>query len=142
MTDLTPNIESAVQAANNLACRWFTYEGERPGKDVWRSHADDAMAGKRWRGDCDDLASTALDILIRTNPGIDQSKLYRMCVRSPQCPADVPYDHMVAGAMIRPGLLVIFGDTFAHPHAYVRSPHRIVRYAAVSEGVVWRDGHP
>jgi hypothetical protein len=141
MTELVTAAESAVQTANNLACRWFTYEEDKP-RDEWRSHADDALAARRWKGDCDDLASTALDLLVRQHPDIDLSRLYRMCVKSPECPPSVPYDHMVAGAMIRPGVLVIFGDTFAHPHTYARSPHRIMRYAPLSEGITWREGHP
>lgn len=142
MTDIVPNIEGAVRHFDALARSRWSYKADPPGNDNWRSHADDVLAGRHWEGDCDDLASTALDLMMRGVPGIPQDKLFRMCVKTRQCPAGVPFDHMVAGCLVRPGALVLFGDTFGDPQFYAHSTHRVIRYASVAEGVVWRNGHP
>lgn len=132
----------AVTAADNLAQRFFSYQPE-PGKtDVWRSFADQAVAGQRWKGDCDDLASTALDLLVRAHPDVDQSLLFRLCVATPECERWVPYDHMVAAYINHLGNLVCFGDTFGVPARPRDRGYRVAQYSRLSEGIVWRQGSP
>lgn len=130
-----------IKKADALARKKFTYKNDPKGTDRWRSFSKDVLAGKYWQGDCDDLASTTLDILAQQNPGIDLSKLYRFCVKSPDCPPKVPYDHMVAGAVTDKGLYII-GDTFGSPVPVKSSKHKISRYSKLSEGITWRAGVP
>lgn len=139
-----------VQNADGVARRNFFYEAEGMGRDEWRSHAPEAIAGRNWRGDCDDLASTALDILsqnISPGPARNEllSRMYRLKVKSEQCPPGVPFDHMIAAVKVGRDLWII-GDTFLKAHKVEQSPHyllkpgRIHSHSKVSEGVVWRAG--
>lgn len=139
MTDITI---AQLRYADKVARAHFTYkaDGTRPEENTWRSLADEALAGKSWVGDCDDLASTALDILTRTLPDDALDKCFRLEVASPDCPAGVPFDHMI-GAVMLPGLnLWIIGDTFGEAYPASRMPHRIVNYSKLSEGTVWKKG--
>lgn len=128
-------------AADKAAKSNFTYEADGDG-DTWRSHAEAALARRPWSGDCDDLASTALDLLTRWDGNMPLDRLFRLCVASPDCPRDLFYDHMVAGYKDEKGNLFIFGDTFTHACHVSRSPHKVRRYACLSEGIVWRVGQP
>lgn len=48
----------------------FTYAGDGA-LDTWRSHAADVLNSRPWRGDCDDLVSTVLDLLGRRGVPLD-----------------------------------------------------------------------
>ena len=134
-----------IRLADLTARKGFTYqsEGTKPEDDIWRSFADDALNERRWSGDCDDLASTSLDILCRllAGKGIDLplDGMFRLQVQTQDCPPTVPFDHMVAGVMLGHELWII-GDTYGHAYPYKRSPHRIVRWSRLSEGVRWYQG--
>lgn len=135
--------------ADGTARRYFHYRED--GKtDTWRSFAEQALLHRDWHGDCDDLASTALDLLARgVTPGPVRAELttrmYRLKVKSAQCRPGIPYDHMIAAVKIGADLWII-GDTFTKAHKIEASPHsllkpgRIYSHSKVSEGVVWRAG--
>lgn len=91
--------------ADSWARRRFNYISDRPGADVWRSFRADVEANRPWSGDCDDLASTVLDLL-----GVEGYALtdrYRLFVSTTGRPE---VDHMV-GAVAFNGRLWVVGDT-------------------------------
>jgi hypothetical protein len=95
-----------IKATDAAARARFTYRGDGL-FDQWRSHADDVLAGRAWAGDCDDMASTVLDLLGREGLALDRR--FRMWVAS----RGTMIDHMVACAVDDQGRFWIVGDTFA-----------------------------
>jgi predicted transglutaminase-like cysteine proteinase len=74
--------------------------------DKWRVHSPEVIKGESWKGDCDDLASTTLDMMIRA--GHPMNKLWMVIVDS----SNTGYlDHMVAMAQDDDGHYWIVGDT-------------------------------
>lgn len=128
----------AIRAIDARVRRRFTYLAETG--DNWRSHAEAVLKGQAWAGDCDDLASTALDLLGQGGVVLDDR--YRLVVSSTG--AKKP-DHMVACARADDGVFLIVGDTFkpAYPASAMR--HRGVFYNRLNETqpeAVWREGVP
>lgn len=127
-----------IHGADALARRLFTYRQE-PG-DTWRSHADEALRGEAWQGDCDDLASTVLDLLGRQG-GAHEDR-YRLIVSSTN---GKKADHMVACVRTADGSFRIVGDTFAPDYPAAAMRHRGLFYNRLSETVpeaIWREGVP
>jgi hypothetical protein len=119
------------------ARRRFTYLSETG--DTWRSHADDALVGKAWHADCDDLASTVLDLLGRA--GVNLQDRYRLVVAS----KGKKPDHMVACVRLGDGCFRIVGDTFGPDYPAAVMKHRGVFYNRLSENSpepIWRKGVP
>lgn len=119
----------------------YSYLADPPGEDTWRSHADDVLAGKDWSGDCDDLASTVLDLLGRA--GEPLSNLYRVIVAAN---ASAEPNHMIGAVADERGAVWVVGDTFgSEPYPAEDCPHRPVRYQRMSEVMpdnTWREGAP
>ncbi len=135
-----------LKDADSRARRRFHYRKD-PGPDTWRSHRALAETGRDWFGDCDDLASTTLDILINSYPmWPEQDEVARLCFRlkvaTLACPKDAPYDHMVAGVQLPDGQFWIIGDTFGEAMRREASEHRIVSWSCLADGNVWRRGDP
>jgi hypothetical protein len=114
----------------------FTYLADPVGDDRWRSHADEALAGRPWSGDCDDLASTALDLLFRA--GASLSNLYRLEVDA----GSGRIDHMIACTWDDAGLAWIVGDTFKAAYPAGQCPHRPVQYQSLDATAVTHQGAP
>lgn len=126
----------AVVAADRLARKRFTYKSE-PG-DTWRSHADAALSGEAWAGDCDDLASTVLDILGRE--GLPLEDRFRLVVAT----EGKKPNHLIACAFID-GSFQIVGDTFRPAYPAKAMRHRGIFYNRLSETkpeAIWREGVP
>ena len=109
----------------------FTYV--RDEYDMWTSYADEILRGENIKGDCDDLASTVLDIMARE--GADPAKMYRAQVSTTKTG---PVDHMVGMITDDLGRLWIVGDTFKSAYRANRMSHRLVKTAKLSEGLGWR----
>lgn len=120
---------------DRLARAGFTYLAD-PDGDLWRSHADDALNGRKWAGDCDDLASTVLDLASRDGYRLD--RLFRLFVSTGKSKAP---DHMVA-VMKGPDLkLWVVGDTFKPAYRLSEMTHRPVFYEKMdvaAAGVLWK----
>lgn len=130
---------SRVDAIDRQARKGFTYRQE-PG-DTWRSHADDIFHDRAWQGDCDDLASSCLDMLSQM-PGVEMSDLYRLMVSS--VGGKLP-DHMVAAVWIVDSKAFrIVGDTFRPSYDAAAMKHRCFFYNRMDEQrpVLWRVGAP
>lgn len=127
----------ALQDADGRARLRFTYQPDLSDRDNWRSHADDVEAGRDWSGDCDDLASTVLDLLARASVPLDQ--LYRLIVSTRR--NDAP-DHMMACAWDDRGACWIIGDTFGPAYPAQDCPHQPLQYQRMDDIGVWRDGAP
>lgn len=119
----------------------FSYLADPPGYDNWRSHAADVEAGRAWQGDCDDLASTTLDLLGRA--GLPLGQLYRLCVTSPQATNGPGVDdHQIGCVWDDAGAAWIVGDTYGEAYPAKDCPHRTVRYQSLDDIFTWRDGAP
>ena len=108
--------------------------------DTWRSHADEVLAGFAWEGDCDDLVSTALDLMARA--GLPLASCYRLIVDA----AGKPGDHRVGAALGDDGALYIVGDTFAACYPAGAMAHVPGQYQRMDEAADhperWRQGAP
>lgn len=128
----------AIQRWDALArSNWTYYEVPDGVTRLWRSFADDARAGKPWRGDCADLASTVLDLLARA--GTPTSNLYRLEVDSSACGH---VDHMIGATWDDAGLAWIVGDTFRPAYPAEQCPHRVIEYQRLDATYVTRQGAP
>lgn len=128
-----------IKAADRLARKSFTYKSEAG--DTWRSRADEALAGTAWQGDCDDLASTVLDILGRQ--GLPLESRYRLVVASAGDKRKP--DHLAGCAIANDGSFLIVGDTFRAAYAAPAMRHRGIFYNRLSENqpdAIWREGVP
>ena len=129
----------AIRAVDARARHGFTYRADGT-IDSWRSHADAVLKDEFWSGDCDDLASTALDLLGRQ--GVAADDRYRLLVSSG---GGKRPDHMVACVRVDNGAFLIVGDTFRPTYPAVAMRHRGIFYNRLSETLpepVWREGVP
>lgn len=112
---------SKIKELDALSRKTFTYKTD--GKiDTWRSHADEALAGSKWVGDCDDLGSTVLDLLHRNGQPLD--KCWRLYVDSQRRSSDPKnMDHLVACTVDSEGNWWIVGDTFGPSYSIERMRH-------------------
>lgn len=132
------NAES-INKADSDARKRFTYFPDGA-VDNWRSHADEVLAGKSWNGDCDDLASTVLDLLGRQHVPLEDR--YRLLVTTKG--AKTP-DHMIACVRTDEGEFRIVGDTFRSAYDVRAMSHKSLFYNRLSENdpkTVWREGAP
>lgn len=124
-----------------LARKHFTYVPDLKGHDTWRSHSDDAVAGRAWSGDCDDLASTVLDILFLR--GMKLADLYRLEVSIAK---NGMVDHLIGCAKDEDGNFWIVGDTefssVYHGSSMVYEPLTYNRLSEAGENPVIRIGRP
>lgn len=127
----------ALQDADGRARQRFTYQPDPAPRDLWRSRAEQVLADADWQGDCDDLASTVLDLLARD--GVALGRLYRLIVSTRR--NDVP-DHMTACAWDDRGVCWIIGDTYGPAYPAKACPHQLISYQRMDEIGIWRDGAP
>lgn len=112
---------TSIENVDKLARERFTYKADPVLKDTWRSHAKQVLAGEAWSGDCDDLASTVLDLLGRN--GVALEDRYRLYVASDKSDT---VDHMVAAVRANDGDIYVVGDTFAPIYKLNRMAHRLL----------------
>lgn len=86
-----------------------TYEPDPEMDDRWTSYADAVEAGERFKGDCDDWAMTALELLFRE--GVPKNRLYRAMVST----TGEEIDHMIGLVQLDNGSLLSVGDTMYTP---------------------------
>lgn len=119
-----------------VALQGFSYLADPVGKDTWRSHAIEALAGTPWHDDCDGLAETVLDLCFQH--GCALSDGYRLVVAA----SSDGSGHMVACINTSDVGLMICGDTF-NPLPYYAEMirHKPNVYNRLSEQS-WRKGFP
>lgn len=133
-----------ISAADAAARLQFTYKEDAPGiaNNLWRSFADNVLAGKPWQGDCSDLTSTVLDLLCRKDEVLENQ--YRLVVIS-GVDGDTP-DHLIGCAVADDGSMWIVADTFFNTiYDPVSIPHGAYIYNRLSEAganPIWRTGFP
>lgn len=108
--------------ADTKARAKFTYVSDGV-FDTWRSHTDEALANHDWSGDCDDLASTVLDIL--TREGLALTDCWRLMVSSRHTGT---MDHMIACAIDDKGEFWIIGDTFGAAYHAEKLKHQPIDF--------------
>lgn len=132
------NITDITKADKDARSR-YTYKADPANDDNWRSHADEVLHHVAWEGDCDDLASTVLDLLDRA--GMKLEDQYRLIVW-----ATGHVGHMVACVFDDDGTPWIVGDTYvAYPYTAVNMPHIPNLYQKMTEVVpddIWHKNVP
>lgn len=118
-----------IMALDAQARQGWTYLADPVNDDNWRSHADDVLAGRPWQGDCDDLASTVLDLAGRQ--GVPLASRYRLEVVSPG--GVPPCDHMIAAMVDDAGQFYTVGDTFGVAAPASACPHTAYRYQRMDD---------
>jgi hypothetical protein len=115
------------------ARRKFTYKldsDQYKAIDDWRSHADEVLTNKSWSDDCDGLAETIVDLMIRD--GYPPEMIYRVMVKSPGAKE---VDHFIAIVHSPSGWYVV-GDTFSDGvYKLSSTPHTIVMVSKVTDGI-------
>lgn len=113
----------------------FVYKSDV--QDNWRVHSSEVLMKQTWFGDCDDLASTTIDMLVRA--GQPRSRAWLVL-------ADVEHkstlDHLVGMVEDADGHYWIVGDTSSQT-AYPanRTKYRIVALASMDKPEEWKDPH-
>jgi predicted transglutaminase-like cysteine proteinase len=108
----------------------FTYKLDDG--DHWRSFAAAVKAGTPWQGDCDDLATTTIQLLYEA--GAHPKTLCRACVSSKR---DKRIDHMIAFAKDDAGQIWVVGDTFGPAYPIENMNHRPILISLVTKGIAW-----
>ena len=99
--------------------------------DRWNSHAEEVLAGKKWKDDCDGLGSTVIDLLCQDN--YPDNLLYRAMVSSK---GDDKIDHFIGIASDGNALYVI-GDTFGPVYSIKGIRHKIIAVSRIADGIKW-----
>lgn len=119
------NLET-IRAVNKLVKSKFIYVKE----DVedWDEHAFTVLNGKKFYGDCDDLALTGLKLAHLF--GVPQSKLFRV-ISNATSDEDGEPNHMFAAYQTDDGQLFGFSDTFHRDVAFLTdtSKHKVHYYS-------------
>lgn len=123
---------TSIREVDALVRRNFTYRAD-PEADTWRSFAGEVRAGRKWEGDCDDLASTVLHML--ADAGVEHDLLWRAMVSSTRSSV---IDHMIGICQDDDGRLWIVGDTAGPAYPFYQHHYRIIQVSNVGGGVHWR----
>lgn len=102
-------------------------------EEVWGSFADQALANKKWVGDCDNLTFTVLDLMARQ--GFPADRMYRLD-RKASRPGIL---HMVGAVKLSDGRYIIVGDSMAKGSYAAPSDWPVLAYNIVADGIVWQD---
>ena len=88
----------------------FTYRNDGRGgqDDIWDSGLADLISQSEFKGDCEDLALTSIEVAYLS--GFPKERLYKILSLS-QAPGSAPDMHMIAGFMDSKGEMWVFGDT-------------------------------
>ena len=121
-----------IRRIDSMARKNFTYVAEE--EDLWRSFADKVIQSKKWQGDCDDLASTTIDLLHRA--GAPKNSLTRAIVGT--YGSKTP-DHMIAFAEDDKGRQWVVGDTFGPAYPRKDMTHRLIKISPIHMGRSWKD---
>lgn len=138
MTSLSPaGAPTAAQiiAADKKVRKLFKYVHDKAGFDEWNSFADNVKLNKPIYGDCDDFASTVLDLLAQE--GAPRTCLARGMVSSKKT---ATVDHMVGYCIDDKGKVWVVGDTFGPAYGIKQMVHSQIKYSPVSTGIVWLPG--
>lgn len=105
--------------------------------DDWRSHAAEVLAGLPWQDDCDGLAETTIDLLIRD--GYPPEYIYRVMVASDLHHKDT-VDHFVSVVFDGYKWYVI-GDTLEPMYQFKEMQWIPLFYSKVPDGAFWTEVH-
>ena len=105
----------------------------RNNPEHWESFADEALQGKTWVGDCDNLTFTVMDLLARN--GFPTDRMFR--VIGPSSKAGV--GHMVGVVKLADGELLIVGDSMKRAPYALPGRYKMTSVNQVSNGRIWYD---
>lgn len=135
-------LRAEIEIIDIAARKRWSYAADAAVQESWRSHADHVLRGEAWAGDCDDLASTVLDLLARD--GVPPQSMWRVMVDSY---GGAKIDHQVGMVQDDAGMFLIVGDTFGPTSPAAASRHRIILAHRLDEyfpdgTAMWREGPP
>ena len=127
--------EATIRDMDARVRKGFTYVSDV--KDTWRIHSTAVMTHQPWQGDCDDLASTTLDVMARHGQPLD--KMWLVIVAS-QAGAKISgrLDHLVAVVEDNAGEFWVVGDTSGKVTPLAEMAYRPLTFAAMSD-MQWHD---
>lgn len=101
-----------LTSLNSKLRRKFTYRDDPDGGkiDIWQSGLPALLEYGDFKGDCEDLAFTGLELAHLS--GFPKNRLYKIGTNTKQ--AGIITQHMLAGYMDDNGDMWIFGDTITH----------------------------
>lgn len=106
--ETSPLSQNLIHAADSLVRKNWTYLSDE--HDTWRVHTSTVLNNQIWLGDCDDIATTTLEVLARA--GQPRDKMWLVLVA-----AQLSYriqgrlDHLVAIVQDSEGEFWVVGDT-------------------------------
>lgn len=114
------------------------YRHREEQRDKWESRADAVRAGGVFRGDCDDITGTVIELL--SSAGAQNRQLGRAIVRSPEWnPTNGVANHMF-GLFRADGDVYIVGNSESPMMPLYGSSYVIVWHQWISEGLAWKSG--
>lgn len=131
-----PMTAEAARAIDEQTRQAYRHREER--RDKWESSADAVRAGGVFRGDCDDITSTVVELL--SSAGAQNSQLGRAIVRSGEWnQADGLADHMI-GLFRADGIVYIVGNSESPMMPLDESDYVVVWHQWISDGLAWSTG--
>lgn len=144
-----PLTEETIKTADSRVRDDFTYSSDII--DTWRVHSHEVMNTRAWAGDCDDLATTALDMLARQGQPLDRMWLVLVAAKQ-SSKVSGRLDHLIAIVEDDQGRFWIVGDTSEvtvelkfmkyRPLAYMSTNDRVWHGAEVNDNFATRFNVP
>jgi len=105
--------------------------------DNWRVHSGTVLLDRDWYGDCDDLTSTSLDILVRNGQPLDKIWFLLVDVQHTST-----FDHLIGMVKDDRGHFWIVGDTSSqNSYPVDQLKYRVVAVARGDHALKWEDPH-
>lgn len=108
----------------------WVYKPDGP-KDVWQSFATSITNGLTVYGDCDDKASTALQLAVEA--GVPLDRLVRVVAAT----EDIP-NHFLGAYEDDEGHWWTLGDTITRTTRFDYMNYTVYKYSRLNEGNIWR----
>lgn len=128
---------NVIKSIETQARARFVYKADQERQDRWRSFHNAVYAGERWYGDCDDLASTVVNMLGKI--GVPAYNMWFAHVDTED--PDDKIDHMLAFMLHTsegPPTMYVIGDTYGPCYPAANMKHTLKQACSVSNVLDWR----
>lgn len=117
--------------------RGFEFRDDADGTDVWDNHTADLNAGRKWKGDCEDLVITTLQHLYEA--GVPLNHMWKVIVRDPrQNYYTAPGFHFVGVVEDAMGDKWVVADTYAAgPYPASKLERKVFMEGRLDDGQGW-----
>lgn len=127
--------EETIKSADKRVRSNFTYVTDVV--DNWNVHSSNVMDTLPWFGDCDDLSTTALDMLARQGQPLDRMWLV-LVAASPANKLNGRLDHLIAVVEDDQGRYWVVGDTSRETIELKDMTYRPLVYMSTND-MVWHE---